>query len=197
MFGLGFGFVEPLAALDHSYKGFETRLFAVGDDQWTKPSICDGWTVRDLVDHVIGGNRFAVGLLAGQTAQEALAGALAPGFDGDPRELVSESAAAQFDAFSVEGALDSVVQHPAGEISARQFLGFRIGEFLVHGWDLARSTGGDETMEQELIPIVWDAYLPVLGLAPERRTFGDGPSGTVPDDAPLWLRLLDASGRRP
>jgi uncharacterized protein (TIGR03086 family) len=189
--------VEPLAALDHSYKGFETRLFAVGEDQWTKPSVCDGWTVRDLVDHVIGGNRFAVGLLAGQTAHEALVDALAPGFDGDPCELVRDSAAAQFDAFSVEGALDSVVQHPAGEISARQFLGFRIGEFLVHGWDLARSTGGDETMEQELIPIVWDAYQPVLGLAAGRRTFGDGPSGTVPDDAPPWLRLLDASGRRP
>ena len=32
---------------------------------------------------------------------------------------------------------------------------------------------------------------------PATGMFGDGPSGTVPADAPIQLRVLDLSGRRP
>ena len=28
----------------------------IGDDQWDHPSVCDGWTVRELVNHIVTGN---------------------------------------------------------------------------------------------------------------------------------------------
>ena len=159
--------------------------------------MCEGWSIRDLVDHVLGGNRFAVSLLAGRSADEAFIDALEPGFDGDPVALHRVSATAQHDAFAAAGALDRVVHHPVGEIDGRQFLGFRLGDLVLHGWDLARSTGGDDSLDEELLPAVWEAYQPILGGADARRAFGVGPSGTVPKDAPLRLRLLDMTGRRP
>ena len=33
--------------------GFTARLDAVTDDQWTNPTPCTDWDVRELVDHVI------------------------------------------------------------------------------------------------------------------------------------------------
>jgi hypothetical protein len=90
-----------------------------------------------------------------------------------------------------------VVHHPDRDIDGRQFLGFRLGDLLLHGWDLARSTGGDEDLDPELVPLVWHAYQPSLGNGEKQSAFGDGPSGDCPIDAHLALRLLDLTGRRP
>jgi uncharacterized protein (TIGR03086 family) len=177
--------------------GFQRRLDAVDPDQWEQPSVCDGWTVRDVADHVIGGNRFAVGMLAGHDPARALEHARALGFQGDPAQLHRVSAVAQIEAFSEPGALDRVVHHPGGDVDGRTFLAFRLGDLVLHGWDLARSTGGDESLDEELLPVVWATYQPMLAEADSRGAFGVGPSGAVPDDAPLGLRLLDLTGRRP
>ncbi len=176
---------------------YDRRLAEIADDQWSMPSICDGWTIKDLADHVLGGNRFAVGLLAGLDADGAITVARQGGFDDEPLTAYRSSVQAQHDAFEAAGELDFLVRHPAGDITARQFLGFRLGDLLLHGWDLARSTGGDDTLDEELVPAVWDAYQPILEAANDRGTFGEGPSGTVSSDSPPSLRLLDLTGRRP
>jgi uncharacterized protein (TIGR03086 family) len=187
--------VEPLVALTRATAGYEQRLAAVGDDQWSRPSVCVGWSVKDVADHVLGGNRFAAALAAGATSDEALTQALAASFDGEPVSAFVESANAQLDAFKRPGALDAIVLHPQGDITGRAFLYYRVGDLLLHGWDLARSTGGDDQLDDDLVPDVWHAYQPLLRTAIENGAFGTGSSGDVPDDAPLSLRLLDATGR--
>jgi uncharacterized protein (TIGR03086 family) len=132
--------MDPLVALARATTDYERLLEAVMSDQWAQPSVCDGWSVRDLADHVVGGNRFAVALLAGRSADEALGQALEQPFEGDPVVLQRQSAFSQLEAFRDPGALERMVHHPASEIDGRQFLGFRLGEFVLHGWDLARST---------------------------------------------------------
>ena len=189
--------MDHRAFLERAASGYEARLAAVAPDQWDQPSTCDEWTIKDLADHVLGGNRYAVALLDGLDADQAFTFALEGGFDGDPVDRFHESAQRQLDAFLAPGALERTVQHPAGVIPATQYFAFRLGDLVLHGWDLARSTGGDESLDDELLPTVYEAYLPVLDAAPERRAFGDGASGTVPDDAPLSVRLLDLTGRRP
>ena len=54
--------------------------------------------------------------------------------------------------------MTTTVHHPSGDIDGATFLGFRLGDLVLHGWDLARSVGGDEHMDDELVAIVWDAY---------------------------------------
>ena len=83
-----------------------------------------------------------------------------------------------------------------GDIDGATFLHFRLGDLLLYGWDLAHSVGGDESMDDELVAIVWDTYRS-LGVLLQSGAFGAGPSGTVDRDAPLAVRLLDLTGRRP
>ena len=188
--------MEPLAALTRATAGYEQRLAAVDAEQWDQPSVCAGWTVKDVADHVLGGNLFAAALAGGASSDDALAQALTASFDGDPIAGFVESASLQLDAFQRPGALDAMVRHPQGDISGRTFLYYRVGDLLLHGWDLARSTGGDDRLDDDLVPDVWRGYQPLLPAATQNGAFGKGPTGDVPDDAPLALRLLDVTGRR-
>ena len=188
--------MDPIAALELATQAYEQRLAAVGPDQWNLPSACDGWTVKDLADHVVGGNRFAVSMLAGASVEDAFTHAVEGGFDGDPLALTRESAARQLDAFRSPGAPTTTVHHPSGDIDGATFLGFRLGDLVLHGWDLARSVGGDERMDDGLVAIVWDAYANRGDALIEGGGFGAGTSGEVPSSAPLAARLLDLTGRR-
>ena len=188
--------MEPIELLRRAGDFYERHLATVTADEWALASNCAGWTVKDLADHVLGGNRFAVGMLAGLDTEAAFTAALALGFHDDPVASCRSSVAAQLEAFEAPGALDAVVHHPAGDIDGRQFLGFRLGDLLLHGWDLARSTGRECILDDEVVPAVWASYQPILGAAKDRGTFGEGASGDVPDDAPQSVRLLDLTGRR-
>ena len=42
------------------------RVNAVGPDQWDEPTPCRDWTVRELVNHVVGEDRWTVPLVEGQ-----------------------------------------------------------------------------------------------------------------------------------
>src|SRR4051794_28460822 len=43
---------DPIESWLTVANAFDERYVAVKEDQWTSPTPCDDWTVRDLVDHV-------------------------------------------------------------------------------------------------------------------------------------------------
>jgi uncharacterized protein (TIGR03086 family) len=163
---------------------------------------CDGWTVRDLLQHVIVGNRIAVVMLEGRP-QDAVAATRArllrqDHVVGDPAAAFAESATAQVAAFAAPDASRRTVHHHAlGDLPAGQLLTFRVCDLTLHAWDLARATGADEMLHHGLVEWVHAAMAPGASTLAAGGQFGDGPSGTVPDDAPVFVRLLDLSGRRP
>ena len=57
--------------------GFAATVAAVEAHQWDVPSPCEGWSVFDVVDHVVAGERFTVGVLGGASLDDAVA-ALGP-----------------------------------------------------------------------------------------------------------------------
>jgi uncharacterized protein (TIGR03086 family) len=83
-----------------------------------------------------------------------------------------------------------------GDVPAAQLLGYRVTDLTLHGWDLARAVGGDESIDAELAEFVLAGLLPMAPVIAKIGVFGDGPSGSVGDDAPVQVRLLDFSGRR-
>ena len=186
--------MEPLDLLKRTAVEYRTRLVAVPSDRWDDPSVCGEWTVKHVADHVVGGNRFAVALLDGATTEEAMAAARVGSFDGAPVELFDETAAAQLAAFETDGALERIVHHPAGDMPGAAFGGFRAGDLLLHGWDLARSIGGDDSLPGELSEAIHAVYLPTADMA---RSFGIFAASTneVTDDTPIALRLLVLTGR--
>lgn len=191
--------MDPIEALSRSREEFQSRLEQVEDRHWDLPTPCSEWTVHDLVNHVMLGNRMSVELLDGATGDEVIAGLgddLVSGRDGVVVDF-AEVADQMHTRFAASGGLDGTVSHPMGVIPRRQFVGFRIGDYLTHAWDLARAIGADESLDSDVVALAWDDLQPMRPLISESGMFGDGPSGEVSEDAPLQTRYLDLTGRRP
>ena len=189
--------MSPLEILDRATAEFDHRVRTVGPDRWPDSAGMGDWTVRDLIDHVIGGNRMAVVLLAGGSSEEAIAAFALSRDDTDLAAAYEDTARKQAEAFAAPGALDGIVHHPMGDMPAAQLIDFRIMDLAVHAWDLARATGGDESLDETTVQHIWDQLQPIAPIMGHIGVFGEGASGTVPEDAPLQLRMLDLSGRRP
>ena len=79
----------------------------VGPDQWGLPTPDDGWDVRDLVGHVVAGNRWAADLAAGRTIDDVGDRWEGDVLGADAVGAYRDSAAAAADAFEAPGALDA------------------------------------------------------------------------------------------
>ncbi|MEO8694373.1 MAG: TIGR03086 family metal-binding protein [Acidimicrobiales bacterium] len=190
--------MEPLETLAIARSEFARRLRLVTAADWQRPTPCDGWTVRDLVIHVVGGDRMSAALVRGATREEAtairktvdLGDDAVAAFDAEADEIAA--------AFAEPGAFERTIAHPAGmDMSCPQLLGFRIGDYALHGWDLARAIGADEMLDDALVQELWKSISPMRPMIANSGVFGSGPSGQVSDDAPRQDRLLDLTGRRP
>ena len=174
----------------------ERLIRAVADGEWTAATPCAGWTVHDLVNHLVAGNRLFVEVLAGNPPplEEIRRRAVADQLGDAPPIAFRESADALLAAFRVPGALDRSVRTPIGTVPAAAALHLRITEALVHSWDLARATGRavdfpDDLVEQELA----FSRARLGDVEPGRAPFG--PAQPVPDDAPALDRLAGCLGR--
>ena len=189
--------MDPLPTLNLARSEFERRLRLVEPGDWDRPTPCEGWTVRDLVLHMIGGSRMMAALIGGCSVEDATAIVSSEPFPDDAVAVCAEVGDAQVRAFSEPGALERICHHPAGDFPASVMLSFGAGDFALHAWDLARAIGADETLPDELVAAIWANIEPLIPAIDQLGVFGAGPSGTVPADAPLQTRLLDATGRRP
>jgi uncharacterized protein (TIGR03086 family) len=190
--------MDRFQLLDRAAAEFRARLDLVTAPQWVLRTPCSEWDVRGLVNHVVTANVTGARLLGGASRDETIAmiGADYIGA-GDPIEVFVRTAVEQATAFRGPGALEQVVHHPAFDMPGTQLLDFRIGDMLLHAWDLARAIGGDETLDPDLVAFVWESLEPLAGALPASGAFGAGASGVLTDDAPIQVRLLDLSGRRP
>jgi uncharacterized protein (TIGR03086 family) len=186
-----------LSSLDGAHAEVRRRLESVEADQWHLPTPCGDWSVTDLVLHMAVGATMSPQILAGQGwTREAVAEEVssAPDLKAEwERRTAGERAG-----FSAPGVLDRTVAHPLmGDIPCSQFLGMRVGDALLHAWDLARAIGTDDKLAPELVAEVWAGMSPMAAYIGKSGFFGSGPSGEVGEGAPLQQRLLDLSGRRP
>jgi uncharacterized protein (TIGR03086 family) len=87
---------------------------------------------------------------------------------------------------------DGMFGRTSVEKTVDKFLGL---DMLIHGWDIARATGQDETMPEEEVTRV---YADAQSLADSLRMGGVcGPEVQVPADASEQDKLLATLGRTP
>jgi uncharacterized protein (TIGR03086 family) len=168
---------------------FQDKIAGVTPERWTDPSPCVGWDARDVVRHVIDVHGMMLVPL-GRTLSPA------PPVDEDPGGAF---AAARADVESVLDDPDLAGTEYDGALGRTRvertidgFLGF---DLVVHGWDLARATGQDETIDRPRLEEIW-RMAEDLG-EDLRRSGVCGPAVQVADDAPLQDRVLGLLGRRP
>jgi uncharacterized protein (TIGR03086 family) len=188
---------DGLALLRRGGSEFGRRLVDITPVQLTQPTPCEEWTVRDLIHHVVGESITSVRLLHGADGARAMVGLDDDILGDDVSTAFALAASGEYAAFEQPGAMEWIVHHPTMDMRGAQLLEFRIGGLTLHAWDLARASGGDETLDSELVEAVWAQLSPMAPFIAQTGVFGPGPSGDVAQDAPLQARLLDLSGRRP
>ena len=190
-------FSAAQAALATAVAGFAARLELVGDGEWARPTPCDGWAVRDLVKHLVGGGQMSEMLLDGATKEEAFARLFDLQLEGDLHAAFADACRRQAAAFARPGAADALCHHPSRDMPGSEFIWMRVRDTLVHTWDLSRAIGADEALDAVLVDTVWAQVEPAAPVLATTGMFGNGASGTLGADASTQARLLDALGRRP
>jgi uncharacterized protein (TIGR03086 family) len=184
--------------------GLLARIQATPADYWDAPSPCAGWTARDVVAHVINGHRGILAMAAGTRPAAAdgvgiCAMADAPAVEagadlglafgrcrdnmtamlGDPAQASRRLPGGPLGPVPVEQAVDVI-----GSL-----------ELLVHTWDLARATSGDERLDPELVIRTYRALLPHYGALQATGAFR--PSIPAPAETDPQTAFLNFAGRQP
>jgi uncharacterized protein (TIGR03086 family) len=116
------------------------------------PTPCDDGDVRWLCAHVLGGDRFAVLVLGGTSASDAMSQAVEMRHIGErPVDDLRAGADEMSAAFAVPGARQRTVSHLVGELTGDQILRLRIYDLLLHTWDLAKALGAPDDLDEVLV----------------------------------------------
>jgi uncharacterized protein (TIGR03083 family) len=164
----------PLAK--EAYSRFARALTEVGDGQWSDPTDCTEWTVRDMAGHMLGAMRSAasfrefvrqqieIGRRARQddrpTVDHMTALQIELTADLSPDQLVAETAALVEQAARGRHRIPAPLRRWAsfpvvmGEISERWTLGYLVDVILtrdtfMHRIDLARAIGAELVVDHE------------------------------------------------
>ncbi|MFC0625123.1 TIGR03086 family metal-binding protein [Kribbella deserti] len=164
---------------------------AVPADAWSTSTPCD-LTIHEVVNHVVAGNIFAVRLLAGASAADATAGLDGDYLGEDPLAAVTTSCEHQVAAFA-SADQSRPLHHPSRDISFETFVRFRLGELVVHGWDVAVGAGLDPALDASVVAGLWAMVEPHVEDMRQMGTFGKG--ATTSSATSVQARLLDAFGR--
>jgi uncharacterized protein (TIGR03086 family) len=180
---------NQLARFDRAAAVAGSVIDGVKPGQFDSPTPCIEWTVQQLMNHLVGGNRMFISLAGGGDPVDR-----AQDFIGDdPSGAYRESAALLREVFAGEGALARIVPTPFGERPAALLVEMRVVEMMTHGWDLARATG----QSTDLDPEVAESCIPGF-----RRLRAEGRGGAMfadeqpaPPGATAADRLAAVAGR--
>jgi uncharacterized protein (TIGR03086 family) len=169
-------------------------LEGVGADQWQQRTPCTEWSVRDLVNHVVGEDLWTAPLVQGSTIEE-----VGDRFDGDllgddpvarARAAADQAVAAVADRLPRGG----TVSLSYGEEQLDEYVYQLAADHLVHAWDLAVATGTDAGFSPELVDAIAGWYAEREEVYRSAGAVGARPPESGND--PL-SRLISAFGRDP
>ena len=188
--------VELLELFQRAQAQFTDRVDAVAPDQWEDESL-PGWTVADLVAHLVNEALWVPPLLAGEP-YDLIEGRFPEDTDDllgdDPFTGWETAADGALSAFAEDDALVRTVHLSRGPTPAIEYIFEMTADLTVHAWDLAAATDGDTDLDGELV---------TAGLVFAERLPADGVPGLldppleVSASAPPLMRLLARYGRRP
>ncbi|MCD2197355.1 TIGR03086 family metal-binding protein [Actinomycetospora endophytica] len=161
------------------------------------PTPCEGWTVDDLLAHLVtvhrrvahvgrGGHPFDLPHQIRQDDAAAYVAALADG-----RREITEVWEAD------DAILEREMTVPWGVVAGRAAAWGYVRELAAHGWDLATALGAADTLDPELAAVVVDRVRETLPADPRGGDIPFGPVVEVPDDAGPYDRLVGWLGRDP
>ncbi|MCX4099037.1 TIGR03086 family metal-binding protein [Nocardia sp. alder85J] len=184
-----------LALLERALTQMAAVIAIARDDQDDLPTPCIGWSVRDLLAHVIGQDlrNFAISAHGGTADWAAPAGSLSA-------DRLTQFRVGAEEVLTIWRAADPIRPVPVpggGTAPLRSRLDQQIAESTVHTWDLAQATGARVVLDDALADhsLAWSRPL----LRPEIRGPDQAFGAEIPVDpaAPAYDRLAGWFGRDP
>jgi uncharacterized protein (TIGR03086 family) len=135
----------------------------------SRPTPCDGWTLSQLLAHMTVQHRGFAAAARGDGADPARwdAASIADAVAIDPAGTYAAAAADVLDAFSEDDVLAASFTlpefGPGAEFRGSQAIGFHFVDYVVHGWDVARSIDRPFTLPAGVIA----AVLPLVFAVPD------------------------------
>jgi uncharacterized protein (TIGR03086 family) len=177
---------------------FERKTAAVTPEQWANPSPCTQWTARDVVAHIVMMHGAMLAPL-GRQLTPAPADPLAAFVSArrDVAAILDDPQLSMAPVRTPDGRTMTFAEHVDLVVS---------DDMVLHGWDLAKATGQDTTMDPGDVERMYAATsrIPADAMAKMRTpgAFGPdievfGPEVVVPEDASAQDRLLGMIGRDP
>jgi uncharacterized protein (TIGR03086 family) len=168
--------------------GFGAVVSATSPDQWDTQTPCAEWKARDLMAHLVAGHQ---GVIVGIRGGEAVP----LGEAEDPKEAWQRASRAIDEIAGDPEAIATELDGPTGKMPAGEMISrFMSMDVLVHTWDLARTVGADEHLDEDSVRLAYDALKPMDAMI--RRPGVFGPRLEPPAGADLQTEFLYFLGRR-
>jgi uncharacterized protein (TIGR03086 family) len=169
---------------------------ALAVEDLTAPTPCDGYTARELLNHLLYWGPWLVA--AGRREEPPSPGA----GEADAALVTADWAAALekqtetlVEVFGTPAAWTGMTKLGTAELPAAVVAEMVLGEFVLHGWDLARASGQELRCTPEAATAVLES---ALAMGEQARAMGVyGPEVPVPPGAAPLDRALGAAGRDP
>ena len=180
-----------IEALAQAFDFTEATIRGVAPAQWTNPTPCSEWNVRELVNHTISAVESFAAIASGASPRSGQDKDFTVDDPGTSFRHFADTALAGWPA-----ALDSTVHLGSEPIPGSVAMGMNLLDTLIHGWDIATATG-----QPSKLPV--DAAMAGLTAArttvtDQFRTFaGFAPPATVDEHASPTDQLIAFLGRQP
>ena len=168
--------------------GFDAAVKAVGQEQWDKQSPCEQWKARDIVAHVVEGHRRVIAGVRGGESMPL-------GADEDPKNAWKEASHAIDEIAGDPDASTKEMDGPTGKMQAGEIISsFVTMDVLVHTWDLARTVGANERLDEDSVRHAFETLKPMDAMIRMPSVFAD--KIEPPPDADVQTEFLYFLGRR-
>jgi len=167
----------------------------VKPDQLDGETPCSDWNTRRLLNHLIGGVMGFAMATQGTPLDPNTEPPDIVGQHGDDAGKAFEAARAMaVEAWSAPDVMEKELVLGA-PMPANQALRIALMEAVVHGWDVAKATGQDGTIDPMFAEPMLDGLKKMFGAGPRPPIIG--PEVAVPDDASPSAKLVAFLGRTP
>lgn len=178
--------MDVIDALEQTFAHADGVITNVQTDQHDNKTPCEEWTVRDLLEHMIG---VVANIGAAAGGQPSTTFVLAE----DPAAQFRDAAAAALAAWRTPGVLDRVLDVAVGPMPGRMLASINLLDTAAHTWDLATATGQPAELPDPVATAAMDASRTIV--SPEVRPGRFGPEQAAPAGASTTQRLVAFLGR--
>jgi uncharacterized protein (TIGR03086 family) len=179
------GTMEPLDQLDRLGPILAGVVGDITPAELDNATPCSGFTVRGVLEHMVGGATAFAAAFRGQAPGAVPDGDVLASFGPALNDLAT--------AMHEPGSLDRTVQAPFGAVPGETFARFVVLDGLVHGWDLSTATGRAYDPPRDLVDAVTAFAHGALDPLRDGDTFAAATE--PPADATPLQRLVAYTGR--